>query len=98
MGVGGPAPSSDATTAYIHTTQSWGEHGYGRIQRGKIGASEGDDRLYECGLGCISYYTFLPVGGVRCIFIRTHTHVWLMYTRTDDAASSFLSFHVRSPM
>lgn len=59
------ARPSALTRSHSPTTQSWGERGYGRIQRGKIGAGEADDRLYECGLGCIAYYTFLPVGGVR---------------------------------
>jgi hypothetical protein len=47
-------------------TQSWGERGYGRIQRGSGGGSDGGP-LLECGLGCISYYTFLPVGGVAFV-------------------------------
>lgn len=42
---------------------SWGEKGFGRIQRGKIGGGGAGEQLYECGLGCISYYSFLPVGG-----------------------------------
>lgn len=57
------------TKIKIHRGQSWGEKGFGRIQRGNGGSGSGGDQdmVFECGLGCISYYTFLPVGGVSSI-------------------------------